>query len=393
MNAPRAHRALALIAGVSALGTLTCACGAGAVIDEGRKIRRGLAMPTAPPTAMILRASFDDDPSTYMGRMVPNEVEPHQLDENLATPSLCKKYISHKTMRSSMSKDENLIATSSVGASLGYESIAKISAGYKGSVTLRAKYKTTQKMMAYIKDEDAPKMFKCCLKAPDQCTKRMLGTYVRGTGRIYQAVGSAAEFKAGGSATKIVADGDVELKGKYAWKQLTEFEDVYFAFRPIGGIPAPPPIPPCSSWQLEKPVSPLGEYFVGISQKAVSEQQAVRNAMFDARRQVVSFLSTFVSTSVSQSAKLMEGVLKDTDVAKAAAQGVASRVIDLTRCPMETEATPKGTLYKARVLTFFPNSEKKAAAQDAIAGIAEALEKKGKGADAAKIKGMAADLQ
>ncbi|MEL6179720.1 MAG: hypothetical protein AAFS10_12245, partial [Myxococcota bacterium] len=74
---------------------------------------------SAPNQSVFLRVSFDDDPSPFIGRFIPDGLTPDQIDENRATTTRCSEFITVKQVKASGTFDEVFNSATSVSASLG----------------------------------------------------------------------------------------------------------------------------------------------------------------------------------------------------------------------------------------------------------------------------------
>lgn len=331
---------------------------------------RGVVVPT-PDNSVFLRASFDDDPSPFIGRFLPGKLEAHQIDENQGVDTRCSRFISYKTVRASGSYDEYYNSASSVGGSVGMPGVASAGGSIGANSTVRVKYDLTSKMRAEISDQTA--FDQCCAADPGQCPEFIIGEFFRGSGSVFQAVGSAASLKANGITPSGVA-GDVDMKDEVAWQRQSKFDDMFFAFRKqrvrtgdaVGGSD-----PADCSWALNVPTSLDGKYFVGISAPAASESQARDLAMRNARVQAVKYLGEYIQSSMKTKSNALEGYLEDESVVSAVSEGLASKVKDQKWCAAERSASPKGNLYTTKVLAFFPNAVQEDAAKAAALTLAE----------------------
>jgi hypothetical protein len=221
---------------------------------------------------------------------------------------------------------------------------------------------------------DAAGLDRCCREQPDQCSKRFIGEFVMGSGQVYQQSGSDSEASAGGTVQGVT--GDVEIKGSVAWKKVSSFKDMYFAFQAgaaLGqlSLSASPSTGPAGGgndcgWCDSIPSSLDGKYFCGISPDAPSESMSRDYAMRNAREQVVKYMGEYLSTRSKTLASLVKGYEDDVQLISAGAEGLASRVKDQKWCKAETTNTPDGVRYKTRVLAFLPNDQLDGAAKDAI---------------------------
>ncbi len=376
----------ALVLSLLTLAIIAVACGQGGPAGGTRTAPASMVV-TPPVQSVFLRASFDDDPSPFLGRFVPNGLQPGQVDENQAVKTRCSEFITYKEVKASGKFDEVFNASTNVGASFGVPAIAGGDASAGQSQAMRVSYKLSKKLRAEVSDTAA--LDQCCNAAPDQCADVYLGEFYYGSGHVYHAAGSQAEFEANGVTSSAV--GDINFKDQVAWKRVTEFEEVYFAFRTqnntLGGGSQDSDSTACE-WVDSVPSDLDGTYFVGISPPAADEAGARDAAMINARVQVVKFLGEYIKTEASTTASVLEGVLDDAKTTNTVAEGLTSKVKDKKWCKAERIDTPKGSKYVARVLAYFPNADKKEAAQAAVKSIAATLNKDGKlkGKDKAQFK-------
>jgi hypothetical protein len=326
--------------------------------------------------SVFLRASFDDDPSDFLGRFVPDGAAPADIDENRAAETRCSKYITFKEVRAAGHFDEVYNASTQAQASLGVTPFAAASGSHKAGSAVRVTYDLSKKLRAVKTDADA--YDRCCRAAPDQCAGRFIGEFFMGSGSVFQAMGAADEAQAGGRYK--LASADVEVKDQMAWRRVMSFEDVYFAFRvqagEIEGKGGGECDPGCA-WMNAVPSSLDGTYFVGLSAPAANRTGARDHAMRDARAQVVKYLGEYVASATQTHSSLLEGVLEDASIVNSVSAGLASRVKDRCWCAPEQQATPKGIRYVQAVLAFFPKEYEAQAAKEVLRAISEALRARG----------------
>lgn len=331
--------------------------GSGARPDELPS--RGVVVPNA-EKSVYLRASFDDDPSSFLGRFLPNDLAVEKTDENQAVQTRCSKFISYKEVRGGGRFDEYYTSSTSGGVSLSVPGIAggKLAAGSES--TVRVRYDLKKKMRAHIEDQES--FDKCCNADPSQCPDTMIGEFLYGTGEVFQVAGNSLDFGADGIYS--AAAGEVELKDEVAWKRTSTFEDLYFAFRTqrarLGSVVDGGDPGDCS-WAYNIPTAPDGNYFVGVSAPSASEGAARDLAMRNARKQVVQFMGEFITSSMKTRSSAVEGILEDENVVSAVAEGLVSKVKDRKWCTPEKSDSPRGVMYTMKVLAYFPKAEKKAA--------------------------------
>jgi hypothetical protein len=352
------HRA-AIAAATSAV---TLACGATSTTPPSTPKPASIVLPAR---NIHLRASFDNDPSTYLGRFIPDGVPENQADESVAVATRCSQFIKPKLVTSQQELDEVMFASQNASGALGVPLVGHAGASHDATSALRVKYELTRKMQA---DVDAVGLDRCCHDAPDQCSKRYVGEFVMGSGQIYQQTGSDTDMGAGGTYHGVSAD--VEYKDSVAWKRVSSFKDTFFAMQSnaaMGALSATPPaVKDDCSFCDNLPTSLDGKYFCGISPDAPSESMARDYAMRNAREQVIKYMGEYLMSRSATEASLLKGYTDDAQVITAGAEGIASRVKDQKWCKAERTPTPDGMRYRSRVLAFLSNDQLAGAARDAI---------------------------
>lgn len=332
---------------------------------------------SGPREGVYLRASFDDDPSMLIGRFVSDGVATNDIDENRAVQTQCSQFIKYKEVRAAGEFNEYYQSSKSAKASLGIESTmtgtpnAKAGFGNEQGTEVRVQYKLTKKIVAHI--EDHAGFTQCCEAAAGACSGKYIGEFWQGTGTLYQQTGRATGFDAAATTGDVVTiagnhgNADVQIADGWAWKRAMSFDDMYFAFRVMDAE-----ITGCA-WADRPPRSELGQYFVGISPPAATEDIARNYAMRNARTQVVNYLGEYISTqSVSKSS--LQGYLENEDIVSAAAEGIAARVKDERYCPAERLETPDGNHFIVKVLAFFPDAEARVAAKEVVKAVTDKAE-------------------
>jgi hypothetical protein len=322
----------------------------------------------APSRAIQLRAAFDKDPSVYIGRFIPDSVQPGDVDENNAAVTRCSKYIRAKTVDAQQEVDETMYVSRSASASLGLPNVAALNASRESRNEVRVKYSLTKKIQSEI---DADGLGQCCKADPSQCTGRIIGEFLMGTGDVLQSAKSDDRAGTDLQLPKPVS-GNVELKDDGSWKKKSSFKEVYFAFLPETtptGLAATASAGDCS-WCDTLPGSLDGKYFCGVSPEAPDEASGRTLAMRAAREQVVQYLGESISVASASTGSIVSKALEDREVKTAASQGVASQVKDEKWCK-ERVPTPDGEKVRVKVLALYPKSAedagKKAVAEAAIA--------------------------
>jgi hypothetical protein len=317
------------------LGTLVLFLLLPGAVDAGRRVKhkaptvQGVGPTVVPSSSIYLRAAFDTDPSSYIGRFLPAD---GAVDESEGVRTACSEHIAHRSVGGGgVQYDELFHASTQAAVKVGMPEILGVGLGGSGGRVVRIQYTLDEKMVAEIED---PAAFEaCCKAAPDQCTGRYVSEFYQGTGAVYYAVG--VEGSAEISTVAEGVTGGLEIGHGRAWQRSITFDQpVYFAMKTspnpyTGAAPAPSG---CGEWVDQPPRSSQGSYFVGLSDPLPSERSAREAALLDARVQVV--------------------------------RGVAALVKDQNWC-IKALPTPAGYVHVAYVLAFLPNSEAEAA-EDAV---------------------------
>ncbi len=341
---------------------------------------------SGPRSGVYLRASFDDDPSHFIGRFISNDVAADEVDENRAVQSACTEFVTYKEVRASGSFDEYYNASTAVQGGLGIQpgggtaGAALNAAGadvpggsadgsYQSGTSVRVKYDLTKKLVANI--EDINGFNKCCASNPGACSNRFIGEFWMGTGELYentgQQMGGSAEVSAPqGEGNLTVADG-------WVWRRATNFDEVYFAFRVMDRQTTD-----TCEWVDQIPVSDEGQYFVGVSPPSATEDIARQMAMRHARTQAVQYLGEFISATSTSTSNVLEGYVDNANVINTAAEGIANFVKDERYCKAEEIDHPEGVKFKTKVLAFFPEEKKAEAAASTVDAVEKQMEADGK---------------
>jgi len=344
------------------------------VRDSDALPSRGVVVPP-PDKSVFLRASFDDDPSSYLGRFLPDNLQPNEVDENQAVSTRCGEFITMKEVNASGTYDEYYNSSTAAGGSVGVAGVASASAGGGQTSTVRVRYELTKKMQAKITDQAA--FERCCKEAG--CPSFIVGEFFKGTGSVFQAVGAQAGFSGEGISPSGVT-GELDFKDEVAWKRQSNFTDVYFAFRKqrVGLGDANGGGADDCAWVNSIPTDLDGTYFVGISVPAATESTARNLAVTDARQQAIRYLGESITTSTRLNTSAMEGILSDNTTLTAAAGGIANYVKDKKWCAAEKLDTPEGAKYVARVLAYFPKADQAEAEKVVATSLLTTLKQSGK---------------
>jgi hypothetical protein len=321
-----------------------------------------------PPSAILqptrgiqLRAAFDDDPTIYVGRFIPEALPAQEIDETSAVQTRCSEYYGYKVVNAFQEHDELVSTSRKVAGAIGIKPLAAIGVSGQNTGTVRVHYTLKKRMQVAPKDAGALARFFAA--APDQCSGKVIGEFLMGSGEVYEALGSKAQVEASGVVKPLT--GEISFKDDVAWKQVNAFTDMYFAFLTTGAgaVQAVSSTDDGTcSWCDTVPASLDGTYFCGISPPATSETMARDLAMRNAREQVVKFLGEFLTAESETQSSLIQGYLKNTQITATAAAGVASQVKDQKWCKASATSTPEGDKLTSKVLAFFPNAEKKRSA-------------------------------
>jgi hypothetical protein len=336
-----------------------------------------------PRTGVFLRASFDDDPSHFIGRFIGSDVGPDEIDENRGIQTECSQYVTYKEVNASGSFDEYYNSSTSVRGGLGISnpasgvaSAAGVNApegsanlDHQSGTSIRVKYDLQKKLVANVED---PVAFKeCCQSSPDNCTGKYIGEFWYGTGTLFENTGKQTGGGVDVSAPQ--GEGNVQVADGWVWRRATEFSDVYFAFRVMDRVATDD-----CSWAERPPKSDDGQYFVGVSPPAATEDLARQAAMRHARTQAVRYMGEFISSTTSNTSNTIQGYVESENVVNTAAEGMANFVKDDRYCSPEKIETPEGVKYKMKVLAFFPEESKKEAATATVDAIEKQAEADGK---------------
>jgi hypothetical protein len=328
--------------------------------------QQGVGLTVQPSSDIYLRSAFDTDPTTYIGRFLPDGV----VDESSGVRTRCSEHIGYRSVGGAgVQYDEIFSASTQAAVRVGIPEILGVGLGGGGGRVVRIQYALDNKLVAEIED---PAAFEaCCQAAPDQCTSRYVSEFFEGTGAVYYAVG--AEGSAEISTVAEAVTGGLEVSHGVAWQRSIEFpEPVYFAMKTTHNpyVGAAPVAAGCGDWVDQPPRSSMGSYFVGLSDPLPSERAAREAALLDARVQVVRWVEQTVSASSSTTTSTtgelgsLSVSLEQAGAVEAASGGVASLVKDQGWC-VKALPTPTGYVHVAYVLAYLPNVDAEAA-QDAV---------------------------
>ncbi len=332
---------------------------------------QGVGPTVMPSKDIYLRSAFDTDPSSYIGRFLP---EGGVVDESASVKTRCSEHISYRSVGGgNVQYDELFSASTQAAIKVGMPEILGVGLEGGGGRVVRITYALAEKMIAEIEDPGAFEA--CCQAAPDQCTSRYVAEFYEGTGAVYYSIGAEGSVELSTVAEGVT--GGIDVGHGMAWKRSIEFpEPVYFAMKtaPNPYVGAAPVAAGCGEWVDQPPRSSLGQYFVGLSDPLPSERAAREAALLDARLQVVRWVEQTLSAesgaSSSTSGELgsLTVELQADGAVEAASSGVASFVKDQGWC-VKALPTPAGYTHVAYVLAFVPNEE----AEEAEEAVLEAV--------------------
>lgn len=334
--------------------------------------------------SVFVRAAFDSDGSNLIGQFIADSVPDDQIDETQGARTRCSDFIKPKKIAASGEVEDVFAASAGVGGKIGVKGVAQIKGERNNTNAVRIKYNASEK---YIADVDTKGLAECCSVAPDQCSGRYISQTIAGDGRIFVATETtnSVGVEAEGTFKSIPISGDAFYKDGVKWERTTEFKAQHFAFSlSRTGVGAPVAVADACAWVNSIPKSLDGQYFVGVSEPLPSERVARDMAMREARQQVVKYIGEYLEQSTSSSTNLkgalgaVGGEMEQTSTVDAIANGVAKLVKDEKWCGPQKEETPKGMMQTMKVLAFFPNSERAAAARVQLQTLMDVLKAKGK---------------
>lgn len=332
-----------------------------------------------PRKGVFLRASFDDDPTHFIGRFLANDLAEEAIDENRGIQTECSKFVTYKDVKAAGNFDEYYNSSTEVSANLGIETeAAKLvegagegsgNFGTQSGTSIRVQYDLTRKLVAHVEN---PAGFEaCCNSGPGNCTDRYIGEFWYGKGSIFEKSGAATNADAQASVAQ--GSGGFEVADGWVWRRGTKFDEVFFAFRVTDRK-----ITDDCAWVNELPKSNDGQFFVGVSPPSPTEDIARTMSMRHARTQAVQYLGETISSQTTSTSGVVAGYVANDNVVNTVAEGLASFVKDDRYCAAEVQETPEGPKYVARVLAFFPNDKKAEATVATIDQVEKQMEADGK---------------
>ena len=250
------------------------------LLSCGPKIPTPQTMSSAPPGNVYIRNSFDQDPSSYIGRFLTDGE--NNIDESTAMSTTCSAYVEHRFVEGGgVQYKEVLDVSSTVGARIGVPVVAKASGSYGATSKVLVQYELTGKMVSEI--SDAQKFSDCCKENPEQCTRRYIGEFIQGKGAIFTEVQKEGSAQGEGIDPSSGVQVGLTYSHGTQWQKGIEFPNpVYFAFKfhqtPFNESGK------CDNWNSPVPQSENGSYVVAISDREDSETKARKSAVKNARK-------------------------------------------------------------------------------------------------------------
>lgn len=356
---------------VGILGAMALAAACGGV-HGGQGIQQPVnAMGTLQPKPnFFLRAAgFDQDPSSYLGRFIPDRDTSAEVDEAAAIATECSQHFTLKKVSAAGVRYTELFqASASASAGAGVTPVS-VTVDGRSVQTVKVDYTQTEKWIAELEPKNAAAFRACCESSAGRCTGRFIGEFIAGTGSIFGMAGQAGGLDATGSL------GSLSVSDSTGWKQGLEWnQPAFFAFR-VTKVDIPVAAPPrdvCdTNWKDSVPESEKDLFFVGTSEWLPSEAKAKELAIFDARRQVVSYIGEQIkqggigSSQYSGTPGALQMTLQSEDAVSRASAALVQYVKD--KCwKTDEEKGPANWQYRARVLARVPKDQLDTAAQAAL---------------------------
>lgn len=326
--------------------------------------------PSAVPlSTLILRNSFDTDPTEYIGAFVMQEGA--VPDEARAARLACSNFVSWKEVGGGDVQMKDVF-TASAGAALklGVPPVAGVDAGAQRSVSLLVQYTATKKWQAVV--EDPAGFATCCATYPDQCRSTYVGDFLGGTGKIYSEVVASARGKGGGASGTV--GGEVVAYGGKQWTYVNEFpNEVAFAFKlKDAPLPRPSDDPICQTdWRRNVPNDTRGHWEVAVSDVFPDEAGARADAWDKAALQVAKWCGADVSViDLGQRSDASDGrdpasALTRDQTWSVTAQAMVQRMRLVCSEPERAEG-PRGYQYKLPGLYLLPQAQLSATCEEAV---------------------------
>ncbi len=242
----------------------------------------------SPNSNVHLRNAFDMDPSTYLGRFVPDGQT--QLDETAAMPLTCSQHITHRRVEGGgVRMTELLEISAAASARLGIPLVASASGSGSNKQVVRVNYELTGKLVAEVSDPEA--FEDCCKNSPDQCASRYIGEFLEGTGTVYHESSRALDAEGSALAAASGANGDVVVSHGTQWQRGVEFPNpVFFAFKVTETPYRQQSASACASFGATLPPADANGLFVlgstgtPAKDEATARRRALNNATMQSAR-------------------------------------------------------------------------------------------------------------
>lgn len=238
----------------------------------------------SPPENLFLRSSFDTDPSAYVGRFFPEG--DLDLDESRGMALACSTLVSWRYIEGGgVQTSEVFAASSGVQARLGLPLLGAVAGGVQSRRTARVDYTLTGKMVSTVDDPAA--LAACCKAQPDQCTDRMVGEFLQGTGTVYLEIASGSGLEAQAETPGTGLGGVLSHAQGVAWRRAVVFpQPVYFAFKATPTSYQQQPVRRCSTGRVARSKAQGALVLSASSGPAATERAARRRARVNLQAQV-----------------------------------------------------------------------------------------------------------
>jgi hypothetical protein len=311
----------------------------------------------SPASDVVLRNTFDDDPTEYIGAFFTGTGIP---DESAAAKLKCSSFVSYKEVGGGGETVTDYFRSSVGGAlKLGFPPVMADASASSG-VTVLVEYLHTKTFRATVADAEG--FSQCCANYPGECRPYYVGDFLVGTGKVY--IGQ--EFDAKGKALVVLPAGAIQAKayGGRDWYSSREFKrEVAFAFKlkasPVATSAAfEDPI--CGTdWQNNVPNDTRGHWEDAVSDMFPDLAGAKDNSWDHAARQVAKWCGASVDTSSGGSrSDKGDGRSGSATILSASEYSVfADAVVKRMRrvCGKEeTAESPRGLQYRYRGLYVLP---------------------------------------
>lgn len=326
--------------------------------------------PSAVPlSTLVLRNTFDTDPTEYIGAFVMQEGG--VADEARAARLTCSNFVTWKEVGGGDVKMKDVfIASAGAAMKLGVPPVAGVDASAQRSVSLLVEYTSTKKWQSVV--EDPAGFASCCANYPDQCRPTYIGEFLGGTGRVYSEVTTSARGKGGGASGTV--GGEVVAYGGKQWAYVNEFpNEVAFAFK-LKDAPLPRPTTDAicgTDWRRNVPNDTRGHWEVAVSDVFPDEAGARADAWDKAALQVAKWCGADVSTiRIGEREDAGDGRETTSALGSEGTWSVTAAAIvqrmRLVCSEPEKAAGPRGWDYKLPGLYLLPQAQVSATCEEAV---------------------------